>query len=631
MRKAPPPPGQHHACNSRRRTQPVPVAVTVVQSPGKTHVAENVGGGGGSLAFQSYLTVPGSGYSDTGAAPLAPQSNFAKCGTFEGGYDVDGGRVPMLSPGAIPPVVTASCGYNCASLERTGMDRSTSACISSSSAKKNVGARPAAAAAAAAYAAVATGASPPAAAWSPPVAAPAPAPVHVPGGSMMPVQRAPGSFRAAVPVQDPREGATHTAYAPPPVAPAPGQFQEWPSVTGPQPVQQSSPHVNHVLEPLGRRGVGSTLLAPGAQGGRGTEQADVFEVGAIVEYDSPSLGQWIPAKILARLPDGRYDLDCKPGVHPSRLRAIPQMVALSIAGGSSFTAAPLGMGVAATPVAAATAPVATAVVAAAVAPVATAAAPRELSSTWAPLAPCPKPDQMPSFGLASTAPGSAAGVPRSMRVLVGKLEFRGTGSIGGVPGIFDSVGFRVRLQYGGLRTTDMAVLPGPDMLRFRPKWVDGGPVTEPLRPKYGRTVSSDGRYNSRVFCDYDEGIDLPWPPVVPDMHLSGPGQLPGHISADVWLERRTTLERVDSILTKIGLGGGVPEYDHVWLGRAVASLPAEGTDTTPFPWPVEVEENPATEGPVPRSIVLGIEWVTAADADDDELGDRPLFGGKALM
>mmetsp|Transcript_52521 Transcript_52521/g.94204 ORF Transcript_52521/g.94204 Transcript_52521/m.94204 type:complete len:819 (+) Transcript_52521:72-2528(+) len=47
----------------------------------------------------------------------------------------------------------------------------------------------------------------------------------------------------------------------------------------------------------------------------------VFSVGDLVEYDSASVGQWIPAKVLSQRPDGLYNLDCKPGVPAERIRA----------------------------------------------------------------------------------------------------------------------------------------------------------------------------------------------------------------------------------------------------------------------------------------------------------------------
>jgi len=47
----------------------------------------------------------------------------------------------------------------------------------------------------------------------------------------------------------------------------------------------------------------------------------VFSPGELVEYNSSSVGQWIPAKVVSQRHDGLYDLDCKPGVPAERIRA----------------------------------------------------------------------------------------------------------------------------------------------------------------------------------------------------------------------------------------------------------------------------------------------------------------------
>eukprot|EP00929_Paragymnodinium_shiwhaense_P007074 TRINITY_DN111033_c0_g1_i1.p1 TRINITY_DN111033_c0_g1~~TRINITY_DN111033_c0_g1_i1.p1 ORF type:complete len:860 (+),score=203.28 TRINITY_DN111033_c0_g1_i1:132-2711(+) len=54
----------------------------------------------------------------------------------------------------------------------------------------------------------------------------------------------------------------------------------------------------------------------------GAEQK--FAVGTIVEYNSASSGKWIPAQVIAVLPDGSYNLDCKPNVPADRVRAATQ-------------------------------------------------------------------------------------------------------------------------------------------------------------------------------------------------------------------------------------------------------------------------------------------------------------------
>ncbi|CAE8601618.1 unnamed protein product, partial [Polarella glacialis] len=63
-----------------------------------------------------------------------------------------------------------------------------------------------------------------------------------------------------------------------------------------------------------------TKLSMADEATKGGLPALTFAVGALVEYDSASTGSWIPAKVLAHRPDGLYDLDCKPGVPSSRVR-----------------------------------------------------------------------------------------------------------------------------------------------------------------------------------------------------------------------------------------------------------------------------------------------------------------------
>eukprot|EP00930_Biecheleria_cincta_P045537 TRINITY_DN3137_c0_g1_i1.p1 TRINITY_DN3137_c0_g1~~TRINITY_DN3137_c0_g1_i1.p1 ORF type:complete len:870 (+),score=175.86 TRINITY_DN3137_c0_g1_i1:95-2704(+) len=47
----------------------------------------------------------------------------------------------------------------------------------------------------------------------------------------------------------------------------------------------------------------------------------LFPVGALVEYESTTAAGWIPAKVIKHRSDGLYDLDCKPGVPPSKVRS----------------------------------------------------------------------------------------------------------------------------------------------------------------------------------------------------------------------------------------------------------------------------------------------------------------------
>eukprot|EP00913_Durusdinium_trenchii_P029393 g27553.t1 len=47
----------------------------------------------------------------------------------------------------------------------------------------------------------------------------------------------------------------------------------------------------------------------------------LFRAGEFVDYYSSSTASWIPAKVLAQRADGLYDLDCKTGVPPTKVRA----------------------------------------------------------------------------------------------------------------------------------------------------------------------------------------------------------------------------------------------------------------------------------------------------------------------
>merc|ERR1719491_1436610 len=164
-----------------------------------------------------------------------------------------------------------------------------------------------------------------------------------------------------------------------------------------------------------------------------------------------------------------------------------------------------------------------------------------------------------------------------------------------ITGMFDSSGIRVLLHLGGNQV--------------QPRWHDGGPATGQQAPKYSRTVSSDGLYATRVSCAFGEEFDLPWPK----------GQrAPERLCADVWLERRTVLERLDSLLGAVGLGSSLPAYDRTWLGRVVAPLPPEGEDVMPKAWPVVLSPDgqKETSGPAPKSLSLGAEWPAATPSGE---------------
>lgn len=198
--------------------------------------------------------------------------------------------------------------------------------------------------------------------------------------------------------------------------------------------------------------------------------------------------------------------------------------------------------------------------------------------------------------------GGGKNRPRSVRVHIRTLEFHGTGSFS-LSGLFESVSVRVAVQLGGERASALAAAGAlPSGAPRRPKWIDDGPATQPSSTKFGRAVADDGRYSARITCEFDEAIDLLWLPMPGEAHP------PGHLSADVWLERQTALEKFDSLLSRIGLGSDLPQYDRNWIGRAVVSLPEEGVDSSPYPWHVEVD-GITPDGPVPKALSVGIEWV----------------------
>eukprot|EP00913_Durusdinium_trenchii_P026722 g25069.t1 len=68
------------------------------------------------------------------------------------------------------------------------------------------------------------------------------------------------------------------------------------------------------------------------------------------------------------------------------------------------------------------------------------------------------------------------------------------------------------------------------------RWVEGQPTTERREMKYSKAVASDGRYSARLTCDFDEDLEV----LVP----SGTETL----LVDVWLESRTFVEQLDSLL-----------------------------------------------------------------------------------
>jgi hypothetical protein len=193
------------------------------------------------------------------------------------------------------------------------------------------------------------------------------------------------------------------------------------------------------------------------------------------------------------------------------------------------------------------------------------------------------------FGCEAPPPAATQGAQTCVRTYLGTLEFQGFGGLG-FQGLFESAGFRVLVQLGS---------------QAKKRWMgDDGPVTQKQMTRYSRVVSSDGRYKARMSCEFDEAVDLPRPS----------GSVPQELVADIWMERRTVVEFVDSILDTVGLGNNLPQFDHTWVGRATVTLPPEGVDAIPKAWPVN-SELPG-DGAHPHSLSVGIEWVAGGVPDD---------------
>lgn len=178
------------------------------------------------------------------------------------------------------------------------------------------------------------------------------------------------------------------------------------------------------------------------------------------------------------------------------------------------------------------------------------------------------------------------GSPCGVRARIGTLDFLAS-SVSN-PGVFEKVGFRVSAQLGGFPQEG-----GPPA-----RFIESGPATQ-LQDKltYGRIVTADGRYTSRVAIDFDEAFDIPLAPTLP---------VPKQLCVDIWQERTSVVDRFDRALGTLGLHNPAG-IDRQWLGRAVADLPQDSADDITSTCLV-LGGNP-TNGPTPKVISLGIEWV----------------------
>mmetsp|Transcript_144310 Transcript_144310/g.359731 ORF Transcript_144310/g.359731 Transcript_144310/m.359731 type:complete len:375 (+) Transcript_144310:80-1204(+) len=214
----------------------------------------------------------------------------------------------------------------------------------------------------------------------------------------------------------------------------------------------------------------------------------------------------------------------------------------------------------------------------------------------------PQPQCELRLGSRAAAVVLASAARRWVRIRLGTLDVRASNGGGGLA-LLETSGLRVSLQFG-------AEAPA--------RWIPGGPATRNRQSlKYSRLVSGDGQYSTRACCEFDEEIDLPW-----SLELQQRSQ-PIQVAADIWLEKRTVAEKLDSLLDRVGLGSDLPECDRTWLGRAVCLLPPEGEDTVPQPWPVITDVN--SNGPLPKTLTVGVEWILdegspagAADGEEQE-------------
>lgn len=182
------------------------------------------------------------------------------------------------------------------------------------------------------------------------------------------------------------------------------------------------------------------------------------------------------------------------------------------------------------------------------------------------------------FEGASHLPASAALGPKvtgkALRVHVRCVEFE---SFGYTPGLFETSGFRVMLHAG----------------RAPIRWIEGQPASARREMKYSRAVASDGRYSARLTCDFHEDLEVQ----VPQGHEM--------LSVDLWLETRSFVEQLDSLLDMVGLGNNLPEFSHIFLGRVIANLPPEDVEAVVQSYPVKVDQ---CEGPPPKAMSLGMCW-----------------------
>lgn len=169
---------------------------------------------------------------------------------------------------------------------------------------------------------------------------------------------------------------------------------------------------------------------------------------------------------------------------------------------------------------------------------------------------------------------------RAIRIRIGSMSL----ATGARASLFEEVSYRVSLQLGS---------PAP-------KWVES--ATRCQHPRHSRRIAADGRYSTTVECAFDEVIDIAWFPAADSL---------AKIAADVWMERVSVSDRVDTMLNQFGLGSAVnPGYQRLYLGRALADRPPIGVKDHLFSWPVQ--SNPQTaarDAALPLAVEIAVEWV----------------------
>mmetsp|Transcript_51646 Transcript_51646/g.120908 ORF Transcript_51646/g.120908 Transcript_51646/m.120908 type:complete len:494 (+) Transcript_51646:87-1568(+) len=197
---------------------------------------------------------------------------------------------------------------------------------------------------------------------------------------------------------------------------------------------------------------------------------------------------------------------------------------------------------------------------------------------------------------------------QGLQVHLGVIEFGVGGSLG-LSSLFDQVSFRVSLLAG----------------RPVARWTEGLICTGALGLKYSRIVCQDGRYVPKIICEVNQVLVLPWS--AEENEIAG---TPTQLVADIWLERTCIIDRLDHMMSTLGLTNSAATLERLWVGRAVVTGTCAGKEL--YPWPVEgpqfgsigIGEKPhyhlaecqaaasVDDCPVPKTFSIGATWMKDA-------------------